>query len=138
FHGPADGFTGALFTLPFGLKAFAEINKNHATHPDAGLRLNRERFRDVALTGALQIQVTAHKRQNESPIFIRGTLQFNNIVLPNGETTGTETLDSSVAEICNTEFFVLTGGYGDRGVPLERIEFSGYGASTFSHWENPN
>ncbi len=138
FHGPADGFTGALFTLPFGLKAFAEINKNHATHPDAGLRLNRESFRDGALTGALQIQVNAPERQNESPMFIGGTLQLNNIVLPNGTTTGTGTLGSSVAEIFNNEFFVLTGGYGDRGVPLERIDFSGYGASTFSHWENPN
>ncbi len=25
-----------------------------------------------------------------------------------------------------------------RGVPLTRIDFSGYGASIFSHWQNPN
>ena len=137
FNNAPSGFTGALFTLPFGLRAFAEINKNHATHPDAGLRLNQEQFRGGFLTGGLQIQVNAPARQFESPMFIGGTLQLNNIVTPGGAPTGTGTLGFSVAAIFNNEFFTLTNGYGDRGVPLERIDFSGYGTSTFSRWENP-
>ncbi len=137
FNDAPAGFTGALFTLPFGLRAFAEINKNHATHPDAVLRLNQEQFRDGFLTGGLQLQVSAPARQFESPMFIGGTLQLNNIVTPGGAPTGAGTLGFSVAQIFNNEFFSLTNGYGDRGVPLERIDFSGYGASTFSRWENP-
>lgn len=45
FHADQDGFTGALFTLSFGLKAFAEFNKNHAYHPDAKLERNQRTFR---------------------------------------------------------------------------------------------
>jgi hypothetical protein len=137
FNETPSGFTGALFTLAFGLKAFAEFTKNHAYLPDAGLKLNQENFRDDTLTGALQIQADAPERSTESPMFVGGTLQLNNIVLPNGTPTGASTLGSSVSEIFNNEFFTLTGGYGNRGVPLERIDFSGYGSSTFSHWENP-
>jgi hypothetical protein len=136
FNDAATGFTGALFTLPFGLKAFAEINKNHAYLPDAGLSKNQQTFRDGELTGALQLRVDAPARTTESPMFIGSTLQLNNIVLLNGTPTAAGTLGNSVAEIFNNEFYVLTSGYGDRGVPLERIDFSGYGTSTFSHWEN--
>ncbi len=137
FNDAATGFTGALFTLPFGLKAFAEINKNHAYLPDAGLRLNQESFRDGSLTGAWQLQVDAPERTTESPMFVGGTIQLDNVVLLDGTPTGAGTLGNSVAEIFNNEFFTLTGGYGDRGVPLTRIDFSGYGSSTFSRWENP-
>lgn len=136
-NGVADGFTGALFTLPFGLKAFAEINKNDAVYPDAKLRLNQESFRDGKLTGALQIRADAPERSTESPMFIGGTLQLNNIVTANGTPTGSNTLGHDVSEIFNNEFFDDIGGYGPRGVPLTRIDFSGYGTSTFSRWENP-
>src|SRR6185295_14938137 len=42
--------------------------------------------------------------------------------------------------IFNKEFFLdpPDTGYKDRGVPLTRIDFSGYGSSLFSHWQNPN
>ncbi len=136
-NGDADGFTGVLFTLPFGLRAFAEINKNDAIYPDARLQLNQASFRDGTLTGALQIQADAPERSTESPMFIGGTLQLNNIVLPNGTPTGANTLGHDVSEIFNNEFFDDIGGYGPRGVPLTRIDFSGYGTSTFSRWENP-
>ena len=32
----------------------------------------------------------------------------------------------------------VPAGNNPRGVPLTRIDFSGYGASVFSHWQNPN
>ncbi|MFN2279221.1 MAG: hypothetical protein ACK2UR_16515 [Candidatus Promineifilaceae bacterium] len=133
FKSPAQGRTGALFTLPFGLRAFAEINKNRPQIADAGLRLNQEQFREGKLTGALQIQVNAPKRPDRSPTFIGSTLQLDNIL---GTNTGT--LGGSVATIFNKEFFTDIGGYGSFGVPLTRIDFAGYGSSTFSRWENPN
>ena len=41
--------------------------------------------------------------------------------------------------IFNNEFFYDGNtGYKDRGVPLTRIDFCGYGASMFSQWQNPN
>jgi hypothetical protein len=137
FHAAGSGFTGALFTLPFGLKAFAEFNKNHAYHPDAKLERNQRLFRDGHLKGGLQLQAEAPARTTESPMFIGGTVQLNNLVNLDGTPTGASSLGQSVWEIFNNEFFTLTSGYGDRGVPLERIDFSGYGASTFSNWENP-
>jgi hypothetical protein len=137
FHDTAGGFTGALFTLPFGMKAFAEFNKNHAYLPDAKLELNQSEFREGTLKGGLQIRADAPQRVTESAMFIGGTLQLNNLVFPNGTPTGAGILGNSVSEIFNNEFFVLTNGYGDRGVPLERIDFSGYGAGIFSRWENP-
>ena len=37
------------------------------------------------------------------------------------------------------EFFLdAPTGYHQRGVPVTRLDLSGYGASTFSHWLNPN
>ena len=134
FNDTSAGFTGALFTLPFGLKAFAEINKNHDIHPDAKFRPNQFLFRNGELKGGLQLQVDAPIRSGESPMFIGGTLQLNNLKDPNNQPAST--LGDSVSTIFNGEFFVTTGGYGDRGVPLERIDFSGYGANIFSRWEN--
>lgn len=137
FNETSGGFTGALFTLPFGLKAFAEFNKKHDKWPDAKLGLNQHLFREGSLKGGLQIQADAPKRDKESAMFIGGTVQLNNVVLPNGDPTGASTLGFSVSEIFNGEFFVKTGGYGDRGVPLTRYEICGYGASTCSDWKNP-
>ena len=135
-QGP-NGFTGALFTLPYGLKAFAEFNKHHPDWADVGLGLNQASFRENTLKGGLQLQVDAPSRYSESAMFIGGTLQLNNIVLFNGTPTNTGTLGYSVADIFNREFFFDYNGYSDRGVPLERIDFSGYGANIFSNWENP-
>ena len=138
FKNPQPGFTGALFTLPFGLRAFAEINKKKAQYDAAGLRLNQETFRDGHLTGGLQIQVNAPKREEKSPMFIGGTLQLTNLRALTKFGDPQNTLGGSVATIFNQEFFTDTnGGYGKDGVPLTRIDFSGYGSSTFSRWENP-
>jgi hypothetical protein len=133
-------FTGALFTLPFGLKSFAQF-KGPSQPQSARMEFNRPAYPQSEVTGGLQIRVDAPPFLPESPIFRGGTLQLNNVLDASFSPTFTGTLGSSVGEIFNNEFFFSssgTTGYKPRGVPLTRIDFSGYGASIFSHWQNPN
>ncbi len=134
-------FTGALFTLPFGLRAFAEFNRKNQFNPAldaAKLAFNRPEY-EGDIKGGLQLRADAPKHPAESPIFKGSTLQLDNVRHPDGSPANAGTLGHSVAFIFNKEFF-LDGntGYKDRGVPLTRIDFSGYGASLFSRWQNPN
>ena len=142
FEQRANGFTGALFTLPFGLRAFAEFSRQNqfqSALAGAHLAFNRPEYEGGELRGGMQLRVDAPKHPQESPIFKGSTLQLHNVLLPNGTPTFTGTLGSSVGTIFNNEFFYDGNtGYKDRGVPLARIDFSGYGASIFSHWQNPN
>ncbi|MGQ0679968.1 MAG: hypothetical protein ACT4OM_10020 [Actinomycetota bacterium] len=137
-----EGFTGALFTLPFGLRAFAEFSRKNQFQsklPAAKLGFNRPEYEGGDLIGGLQIRAEAPKHPAESPIFKGSTLQLNNVLNAAGLPTGAGTLGDSVGTIFNKEFFYDGNtGYKDRGVPLTRIDFSGYGASIFSHWLNPN
>jgi hypothetical protein len=148
FEQRANGFTGALFTLPFGLRAFAEFSRRNQFDPTldgAQVAFNRPEYEAGELRGGIQVRVDAPKNPPGSPlypesaIFKGSTLQLNNVLNPNGTPTGTGTLGSSVATIFNNEFFYDGNtGYKDRGVPLTRIDFCGYGASIFSHWLNPD
>ncbi len=143
FDNRAEGFTGALFTLPFGLKAFAEFSRDNQFQPNnlpgARLRFNRPEYDLTEVEGGLQLRADAPEHPQEGSIFRGSTLQLNNVVTAAGLPTGAGTLGNSVGFIFNEEFFYDGNtGYKDRGVPLERIDFSGYGASTFSHWLNPN
>jgi hypothetical protein len=142
FEQRTSGFTGALFTLPFGLRAFAEFSRENQFNPaldGASLAFNRPEYQAGLLRGALQLRADAPKHPAESAIFKGSTLQFDNVLRSDGSPTHTGTLGSSVGIIFNNEFFYDgSTGYKDRGVPLERIDFCGYGASIFSHWQNPN
>ena len=58
----------------------------------------------------------------------------------NGQTANASTLGRSVTKIFNGEFFTSESTpdiLKKRGVPLSKIDFSGYGASTFSNWLSP-
>ncbi len=137
-----NGFTGALFTLPYGLRAFAEITRrNQITNapPGSSLTLNQPAFEAGAMVGGIQIRADAPPQAAESALFRGCTAQMENLIAPDGTPTFTGTLGASVGTIFNEEFF-LDGATNvrNRGVPLTRIDFSGYGASIFSHWEAPN
>ena len=142
FEQRTTGFTGALFTLPFGLRAFAEFSRQNQFNPAldaAKLAFNQPEYEGGDVRGARQLRVDAPKHPAESPIFKGSTLQFDNVLRPDGTATGTGTLGYSVGFIFNNEFFYDGNtGYKDRGVPMPRIDFCGYGASIFSHWQNPN
>lgn len=132
------GFTCALFTLPFGLRAFAELSRTNPfglSNEPAHLGLFRPEYEAGALRGALQIRADAPKHPAKSPTFPGATLQLNNVLDPAGVPTLTGTLGGSVAKIFNMEFFPPVK---PSGVPVSRIDFSGYGANIFSHWENPS
>jgi hypothetical protein len=142
FDTRSTGFTGALFTLPFGLRSFAEFSRQNqfvAGLDAAKLGFNRPAYDAAGLRGGLQLRADAPKHPSESPIFKGSTLQLNNVARPDGAPAFAGTLGSSVGEIFNEEFFYDgSTGYKNRGVPVTRIDFSGYGASLFSHWQNPN
>ncbi|WP_437912531.1 hypothetical protein WME73_36275 [Sorangium sp. So ce302] len=142
FQSRRDGFTGALFTLPFGLRAFAEFSRQNQFAPDlpgAKLELNQPEYEDGAVKGGLQLRVDAPEHPAESPIFMGSTLQLENVLGHGGRQALAGTLGRSVGIVFNNEFFYGSNiGYKRRGVPLARIDFSGYGASIFSHWQNPN
>lgn len=140
-HHPDNGFTGGLFTLPFGLRAFAEFSRRNQFDSALGgaeLGFNRPEYESGTLVGGLQLRADAPKHPTESPIFKGSTLQMANVLNAGGSPTGAGTLGKSVGKIFNDEFFFDGAtGFKDRGVPLTRIDFSGYGASIFSHWQNP-
>lgn len=133
----------ALFTLPFGIKALALLRKHYEYegHRRKGseLHLNRKTF-DDGVRGARQLEVNAGEAlvEGESATFMGSTVQLNNVLELDGAPKGNSTLGGSVTEIFNNEFLLEPFDLlRQRGVPLTRIDLSGYGASIFSNWLNP-
>lgn len=138
FEHEKGNITASLFTLPFGMRAIAVLNKDtEPAHPPT-IEHNSHLFPDD-LKGGIQLQFNAGKLPfDDFPLFHGGTLQINNILNISGQKTLTSTLGDSVTFIFNKEFQPkLADLLKSRGVPLTRIDFSGYGASTLSSWFNP-
>lgn len=137
-------FALALFTLPFGLRALAllkkEFENDGATQEGTNLVLAPKSFENN-LKGGRQLEMDAGTSPvvGESNMFVGCTAQINNVVEMNGSQLGNSTLGRSVTKIFNREFMPKTPGdiTRPRGVPLTRIDLSGYGATTFSNWLNP-
>lgn len=141
FRDHQDGFTGALFTLPFGLRAFAQFSRKNPFTPGAEpgrLGLFRPTYEGGDITGALQLRADAPKHRVKSPTFEGATFQLNNVLTEDGIPTFTTTLGASVSRIFNKEFFYDGPPIKPSGVPLSRIDFCGYGTNIFSHWEDPS
>ena len=148
---PPDLVTASVFTLPFGMRSAALFVKNlkkPAGYVPPQLSIVSEDF-DVTPTNVKNapnkivsggLQVTAEGQQDpsysSSPSFPGLTMQLKNVFDQYGNATGSSILGGSVDQIFNGQFADL--GFQSRGVPLERIDFSGYGASTFSNWLDPN
>jgi hypothetical protein len=137
----ANSSTWALFGLPFGMKAFTVLQRsNGQIKPGTDLRLIQPMFPND-LRGGLQLLAMAGQPPNEGEdnVFRGGTYQLNNVLNAIGAETFSSTLGELVSDIFNREFFLDPyQGIRDRGVPLKRIDFSGYGASTMSDWRNKN
>lgn len=139
----------ALFTLPFGLKALANLSHtNDREEIKPTLEEVRPNFSNE-MEGGIQIRAKAgnhgkkfeEKTQNDLPMFAGFTVQINNVLNAGGNASGASTLGQSVTEIFNGEFFMDQANPGtlrERGVPLSQIDFTGYGASTFSNWLSPS
>jgi hypothetical protein len=131
--------TVASFTLPFGLRSLAYLYKTKKKlSQKPSIQFNAPVFEND-LKGGIQLKLSAGSGFNEyeSNMFRGFTLQMNNVLDLNGQPTDTTTLGEDVAKIFNNEFFKAPMQLDDqRGVPLTRIDVSGYGASTFSNWTN--
>lgn len=139
-----------LFTLPFGLKAFAELAHDNSKETiKSKLNNIRPNFPND-LMGGIQIRATAgnygkkingEPKKNDLPMFAGFTVQLANVLGMNGAATGASTLGQSVTKIFNGEFFVDPANptqLRTRGVPVSKIDFTGYGSSTFSNWLSPS
>lgn len=136
----------ATFSLPFGLTARIE-QPNELVKTKFGLvpqllasfgafRLNRPDFTDHDLRGGHQLTVIAPSNTNP-PTADQPNASFEGFthVFPFPPDAGPSgygytVLGQDVGQIFEGEF----GGGG--GVPLRRIDFSGYGASIFSDWKD--
>jgi len=138
----------AYFTLPFGLKALAELSHDEpreSEKPELDL-VNPSFPNDII--GGIQIRAIAKDYGKDGmqgagpdePMFKGFTVQLANVLGMNGQPANASTLGRSVTKIFNGEFFTSESTPGilkKRGVPLSKIDFSGYGASTFSNWLSP-
>ncbi|HYF31646.1 MAG TPA: hypothetical protein VD993_11045 [Chitinophagaceae bacterium] len=136
----------ALFSLPFGMKAVAYLDNAHdTTQPGAQVSYNDPVFDRMQAKGGLQISVMATAVDSgptvESPHFKGATIQTRNLIdlltgiIPlDDEGKPLSVLGPVVDTIFNGEF--KAAGANPR-VPLERMDISGYGATIFSNWLNP-
>ena len=151
FDRDPDAFAAyAFMTLPYGLKALAllkdtytfvdETDGSTATRPGTEVVVNAEAFENE-IRGGLQLKLKAGEAiiQEQSDMFQGSTIQLNNVLTFVGKSQGDSTLGRSVTVIFNEEFMPTASKLiRGRGVPLTRIDLSGYGASCFSNWLNPN
>jgi len=142
---------GALFTLPFGMAAVVAIPQRPKIAPPLffrpGLTKVQPSFSPQNMSGGLQMSMTAPVsiiKTTDSPSLPGATVQKRNLVdqfgnpvldppTPGG--TPLSVLGPAVDEVFNSEF---NPEVPTARVPLERIDFSGYGASSFSDWSAPD
>lgn len=138
----------SIFTLPFAMIAQADFDRDLYGDPKDNARISLNRPYFDKLRGGLQIKSLAPQAptNQQSPAFTGWTLQLDENttgVLFGVPITGLlrwfllgfpltgSTLGKTVKKIFNQEF-TATGNKPK--VPVERMEFSGYGASMFSNW----
>ena len=134
-----------LFTLPFGMKAVATLPKRSIPHPvgifPPSLSSIRPNFNTKTLSGGRQISLMAGVKPEfpggPSPSLPGATVQLRNLVDRTGNPSvpPLSILGPSVDQILNNE---LVPGKPTSCVPVTRIDFSGYGESTFSEWVDPS
>jgi hypothetical protein len=134
----------SLGTLPWGMRALALLQKNYLyqnnSRRGANLQFNQKTW-PSGVFGARQLRIDGGEalREGETDMFMGSTVQVNNILDLWGNPTGTSTLGASVTEIFNNEFLLQPFQLiRQRGVPVSRMDLSGYGASIFSNWLNPH
>ncbi|MDB5111825.1 MAG: hypothetical protein JWR67_2939, partial [Mucilaginibacter sp.] len=142
--------TASIFTLPFGMRSLALFNnagKFGKGYVPPQLSIVTQDF-DVTQTHVKNapakkasggLQITAQGQQDpavkNSPSFPGFTVQLRNVLDQVGGITNSSILGPDVDGIFNLLFAPPT--VRSVGVPLERIDFSGYGASIFSNWLDP-
>ncbi|HEU4553787.1 MAG TPA: hypothetical protein VFS25_13180 [Chitinophaga sp.] len=155
FKSNPQNFTVSAFTLPFGLKGISYISKHFVEPQKPDMANVRPLFRKqedgtYKLQGGIQLRMIAGafgktdpEMGNDSPMFPGYVVQLNNLLSITGQPTLASNLGHRVTEIFNNEF--LTGVLSlsnlvkdSRGVPVSRMDITGYGASMFSNWLSPS
>ncbi len=138
YDSKANFLAWSYFTLPYGMLALAMYYKQTG-QPNPKLELVKQQFPGGLKTG-LQIKTEGLDDPiNRNKIFRGSAHQLPNAYNLFSPATGARSiLSGSVTEIFNDEFGTLTGFDLNKYVPLERYDFSGYGANVFSHWVNQN
>lgn len=152
FKNDSSNYTLAAFTLPFGKRAVSVLyHKGHETIKPKIENL-RPKFRKQKdgtpfFEGGHQLSLKAgnhgiyRKSPNipeDSPMFPGFTLQFVNYLNKYGEHNNTSHLGDWVTDTFNLEFFrkFLQNPTlkESRGVPLTRVDLTGYGSNIISNW----
>lgn len=138
FQGDDEPLTFSIFTLPYGMQAIAQFEKTNpfdGGSPPSDIDFNRPEFEDD-LHGGLQFKATgAYNPDQDNRNFRGNTVQLTNLIT--SKSNPTSILGETVTEIFNREFSsAYKGPLIGRGVPVERIDMSGYGSSMFSNWLN--
>lgn len=128
----------SFFTLPYGMLALAKYQKQNDGNSPL-LELINKKF-PGGLNTALQIKtVGLDDKIKHTKKFFGSAHQLPNTYNAWFPFTGARSmLSGSVTKIFNTDFGSINGFDLNKYVPLERYDFSGYGANVFSHWKNPN
>ena len=131
-----------LFGLPNGKFSIANLvpyNTQQATVNNRHLDFIVPEFelQQLKLKGGLQFRIAANKPfDSMSPPEMSGlTVQMKNLIGEYNEPLTQSILGASVHTIFSGRF--SESGIQSGGVPLTHIDFSGYGASTFSNWLAP-
>ena len=103
-----------------------------------GLAEVRPDFAAAAITGGRELSLTATAAPVESAVSVTlpgAAVQLRNLV----DGSGNPVLDSVLGPVVDGPFNSQFGPAAQTAaVPLQRIDFSGYGASSFSSWVYPN
>ncbi len=153
FKNDPKSVLSSAFTLPFGLRALAFMTKDQPWLPrqtsNPEIENTRPKFRDN-LEGGIQVSIfsgdfskaVVDPADIDEPMSPGYTLQVNNMLETDGTAKGNSTLGQRVTEIFNNEFFITPIASNDinlsRGVPVKRVDFTGYGINMFSNWLSPS
>jgi hypothetical protein len=126
----------SYFTLSNGMMALGMYYTYEGKRPV--VELIEEKFPGEVSTG-LQLKTVGYVEPKAKNSRFKGSVHqlanINNLFIP--ATNNRSVLSGSVTKIFNREFGSLTGFDPGKIMPLERYDFSGYGANVFSHWLNP-
>ncbi|HEY1329477.1 MAG TPA: hypothetical protein VGI14_21260 [Casimicrobiaceae bacterium] len=137
-NGPAE--VDVRFTLPFGIVAYARLARSTTPNLLSPMLLGvAPSFTSAQLVGGDQLSLRAPGSwldpgdREASPTFAGFAMQLHNARL-NGSPV-TQTVLTPIDETFNANFGPSAPS---PRVPLTRIDVSGFGASTFSDWRNPD
>nr|WP_294521788.1 hypothetical protein [uncultured Rhodopila sp.] len=129
---------GARFTLPFGIAAVAQLQASaDKLIPAPRIAEVQPKFTAAGLAGGDQISISAARplllsKYTRSPALPGAAFQLHN-ALAAGAPTNTTVL-TPIDDTFNGNF---SPGGTNPGVPVTRIDISGFGESLFSNWRNP-